>query len=476
MEQTPHIAILPSPGLGHLIPLAEFAKQLVHRHSFSATFIIPTAAPPSSAQTAALESLPKSINYLFLPPITFHDHFEGPEAVTQIALTVIRSLPSFSEVLESLIATTKLVALVVDYLSTEAIHVAKQFCISSYLFSPSPAMALSWCFFFPKLHDQLVSDNYRDLPELVQIPGCVPVHGRDLVVDLVRDRDTVAYKWILHHCRQFSLADGIILNSFMDLEPGPIKALQGDEPGIPPVYPIGPIVRAGSSNPLERSECLQWLDIQPRGSVLFVSFGSGGTLSNDQLNELALGLEVSGHRFLWVVKGPNDSANATYFSVQSQDDPFGFLPNGFMERTKERALLVPSWAPQVEILSHGSTGGFVTHCGWNSVLESVVNGIPLIAWPLFAEQKMNAVMLSEGLKVALRPNMNQNGILGRDEIAEAVKALMEGDEGKMLRNHMLELKEAALKVLSNDGSSTKLLSELAHKWKSVGSILDDQQC
>ncbi|KAF5952858.1 hypothetical protein HYC85_010802 [Camellia sinensis] len=469
MKQTPHVALLPSPGMGHLIPLVEFAKQLVRHHPFSATFIIPTIGPLSSAQTSVLKSLSEPISHLFLPPITFDDHHHL-DPVTQIALTMTRSLPSIRDVFESLIATTNLVAFVVDPLGTDAFDVAKQFCIPSYLLSTSPAMTLSWCFLFPKIQDEMdqtACDKYIDLLEPVQIPGCVPVRVTDLMVHPARDGHSEIYKWILHHCRRFSLADGIILNSFIDLEPGPIKALQGNEPGNPPVYPIGPIVGAGSSSSLERPECLKWLDNQPRGSVLFVSFGSGGTLSNDQLNELALGLEMSGQRFLWVVKIPDDrSANASYLSVQNQDDAIGFLPKGFMERTKERALFIFSWAPQVEVLSHSSTGGFVTHCGWNSILESVVNGVPLIAWPLFAEQKMNAVMLSEGLKVALRPNINQNGIVGREEIAGTVKALMEGDEGKMLRNRMLELKEAALKALSKDGSSTKSLSELAHKWKS----------
>ncbi|KAL7203837.1 hypothetical protein ACSBR2_016982 [Camellia fascicularis] len=130
----------------------------------------------------------------------------------------------------------------------------------------------------------------------------------------------------------------------MDLEEGAIKALQEKEPGKSPVYLIGPLIQTDSSDESqERPECLQWLDGQPSGSVLFVSFGSGGTLSHDQLNELALGLELSGQRFLWVVRSPNDkSANAVFFTPQSQNDPFSFLPEGFLERTKGRGLVVPS--------------------------------------------------------------------------------------------------------------------------------------
>ncbi|WMV11547.1 hypothetical protein MTR67_004932 [Solanum verrucosum] len=211
-----------------------------------------------------------------------------------------------------------------------------------------------------------------------------------------------------------------------------------------------------SGSKVDGSECLTWLDEQPRGSVLYISYGSGGTLSHEQLIEVAKGLEMSEQRFLWVVRCP----------IQDSTNPLEFLPKGFLEKTKGFGLVVPNWAPQTRILSHESTGGFLTHCGWNSTLESVVHGVPLIAWPLYAEQKMNAVMLSEDVKVALRPKVNEeNGIVGRLEIAKVVKGLMEGEEGKGVRSRMKDLKDAAAKVLSEDGSSTKALAELVTKLK-----------
>ncbi|KAG6682298.1 hypothetical protein I3842_13G132600 [Carya illinoinensis] len=256
--------------------------------------------------------------------------------------------------------------------------------------------------------------------------------------------------------------------TFRDLEERVIKALEDEiEAGYPPLYPIGPIIQTGSrtSNEVDGSKCLTWLDNQPGGSVLYVSFGSAGSLSNDQLNELALGLEQSGEKFLWVVRSPNNGpANAVYLSNQSHDlDPIAFLPEGFVERTKGQGLVVPSWAPQVQVLSHGSTGGFLTHCGWNSTLESIMNGTPLIAWPLFGEQRMNAVFLAEDLKVALRPKENEKGVVVREEIAQVIKGLMVGEDGKNARNHMKDLKIAAEKALYPEGSSTRSLSELPFK-------------
>ncbi|KAF5464445.1 hypothetical protein F2P56_014519 [Juglans regia] len=461
-----HVAILPSPGMGHLIPLVEFAKRLVHlKHScINVTFILPTDGPPTKAQRSVLASLPTSINHVFLEPVDLDDVPGGSSIETIISITVARSLPSIREVLKSLAETNKLAALVVDLFGSDAFDVAREFNALPYIFFPSTAMALSLFLYLPKL-DQMVSCEYRDHPELVRIPGCIPIHGKDLL-DPVQDRKNEAYKWLLHHTKRYPMAEGILANSFLELEPGAIKFLQAEEPGKPTVYPVGPLVNMGSSVNVEGCECLQWLDEQPHGSVLFVSFGSGGTLSYHQITELALGLERSEQRFLWVVRSPNDEdSSATFFSAQSQKNPLDFLPKGFVERTKGRGLLIPSWAPQAQVLSHGSTGGFLTHCGWNSILESVVNGIPLIAWPLYAEQKMNAVMLTKDIKVALRPKHNENGIVVREEIARIAKALMEGEEGKGVRSRMKDLKGAASKALSEDGSSTKALSELALKWK-----------
>lgn len=132
------------------------------------------------------------------------------------------------------------------------------------------------------------------------------------------------------------MAEGIILNSFNDLEPGAIKALQDKESGNykPTIYPVGPVVLMDTSNKVddEPSQCLKWLDEQPRGSVLYISLGSGGTLSHVQLIELAIGLEMSEQRFVWVIRCPNDRiASGTYFNVQNSSNPLDFLPNGFLE-------------------------------------------------------------------------------------------------------------------------------------------------
>ncbi|CAI0404721.1 unnamed protein product [Linum tenue] len=164
---------------------------------------------------------------------------------------------------------------------------------------------------------------------------------------------------------------------------------------------------------------------------------------------------MSHQQFLWVVRsGP-----------QSNSNPFNYLPEGFLGRTKGRALLVPSWAPQIQVLGHRATGGFLNHCGWNSTLESILNGVPLISWPLHGDQKMVAVQLVEHLKIALRPIAGEDGLIRREEISKVVRGLMVGEEGLAVRNEMNVLKEAAKNAMSEEGSSTKSLELLVSQWK-----------
>ncbi|KAJ4952406.1 hypothetical protein NE237_029238 [Protea cynaroides] len=405
-QQTTHIVILPSPGMGHLIPFIELAKRLVHLHDFSITFIIPnTNGSSSKAQKVVLDALPKRINSIFLPPVDLDDLDDEDEVKveTHIFLTMFRSIPSLRKIFKDLITATRVVTLVVDQFGTDAFDVAREFNVLPYIFIPTAAMMVSWFFLLPKF-DAIYSCEYRDLPEPVTMPGCIPVHGRDFA-DPAQDRKNEAYKWILHHSKRYRLAEGVIVNTFIDLEPRTIKAMkEGKVPGMPPIYPVGPLTQDGANCESDQY-CLRWLDDQPHGSVLFLSFGSGGALSLEQMTELALGLELSEQRFLWVVRNPSQLAvNTGYIhgGQSTDEDPFPFLPK---------------------------------------------------------------VMLVEDSKVALRLKVGENGVIGRREIARVMKNLMQGEEGKKVRHKMRELKEAAAMVLREDGSCTQSLLEVTQIWK-----------
>ncbi|CAH1424288.1 unnamed protein product [Lactuca virosa] len=464
MEKTHHIAILPSPGMGHLIPMAEFAKRLVKHHPISVTIIIPTTGTPPKAQISVLESLPEYIHHMFLPSVNTEGLSQGARPELLISFIMQSSLSSLRDALISLKSRTNLVALVFDMFGHDSMEVAKEVCLFNFLFFPMNSMALSFTFILPKL-DEETSCEYKDLPEPVKVPGSISFSGRDLMAP-VQIRTDEVYKGYLLLSKRLTLLDGILVNSFEELEEETFRFLHTGAAGQTPIYPIGPLIQSAPSNGLNPHDCIKWLDNQPDGSVVLVSFGSGGTLSLDQIHELALGLETSGHRFLWILRSPDEKAsNASFFTASSQTDPLGFLPEGFLARTVTQGLIVPSWAPQIEILNHKATGGFLTHCGWNSTLESIVHGVPMIAWPLYAEQHMNAKMMTEALCLALRAETDENGMVRKEVIEKVVKELMEGYEGKKISQRMNELKVAATKVLINGGSSMESLSKFAQQLK-----------
>ncbi|XP_014497310.1 UDP-glycosyltransferase 72B1-like [Vigna radiata var. radiata] len=462
MAKTVHIAVVSSPGFSHLVPIVEFTKRLVNlQPNFHVTCIVPSLGSPPESSIAYLKTLPSNIDSIFLPPISKEQFPQGLYMGLQIQLTVTLSLPSIQEVLRSLSSKVRLTALVVDVFAFQVLEFAKELHALSYFYCPGSAMALSLCLHLPKL-DEEVSVEFKDLAEPIKLPGCVPLLGIDLPAP-TQNRSSEAYKSLLERAKAMVIADGIIMNAFLEMEPGAIRALEESVNGKIKLYPVGPITQKGSNN--EDDECLRWLDKQPPCSVLYVNFGSGGTLSQHQIDELALGLELSGQRFLWVLRAPSNLPNAAYLEA-AEEEPLQFLPKGFLERTKEKGLVVASWAPQVQILGHSSVGGFLSHCGWNSTLESVQEGVPLITWPLFAEQRMNAVMLSERLKVALRPRFNEDGIVEKEEIAKVIKCLMKGEIGKGMREKMRTLKDFAAHALK-DGSSKHTLLELASEWENL---------
>ena len=471
MEKTIHIAVVPGVGYSHLFSILQFSKLLVQLHPyFHVTCFIPSLGSLPTDSKSILQTLPSNITCTFLPSVNSKDLPQGATMESQMYLTLNYSLPYLHEALKSLAKEIPLVALVVDCFAVEALSIGKEFNMLSYIYYPTAATTLAWIFYLPKL-DEETSCEYRDIPEPIKIPGCVPIHGRDLM-STTQDRSSQAYKHFLPFVKLLSFADGVLVNSFLEMEMGPISAMKEEGSDNPPVYPVGPIIQTEtkSGDDANGLECLAWLDKQQPCSVLYVSFGSGGTLSHEQIVELAFGLELSNKKFLWVVRAPSSSSSsAAYFSVSTQNDvdPLEFLPCGFIERTKEQGMVIPSWAPQVQILSHRSVSGFLSHCGWNSTLESVVHGVPLITWPLFAEQRMNAVLLSDGLEVGMRPRVYENGIVEREEVAKVIKCLMEGEEGEKLCNNMKELKEAASSAVKEDGSSTKTISQLALKWRNL---------
>jgi len=181
--------------------------------------------------------------------------------------------------------------------------------------------------------------------------------------------------------------------------------------------------------------------------------------------EIAIGLEKSGHRFLWVLRSPPADGETKSSLAKPEPDLDVLLPDGFLDRTRGRGLVVTKWAPQVAVLSHDSVGGFVTHCGWNSILEAVRAGVPMVGWPLYAEQRLNRVLLVEEMKVALALEESEGGFVSADELEKRVRELMDSVSGKGVRERVREMKDCAKAALGEGGTSRVALAELAESWK-----------
>ncbi|XP_057510894.1 7-deoxyloganetic acid glucosyl transferase-like isoform X1 [Actinidia eriantha] len=256
----------------------------------------------------------------------------------------------------------------------------------------------------------------------------------------VADRD---FQMILNETLQIPRAKALILNTFEDLE-GPILAHARSV--CPKIYTIGPLhthlknrlQSPISSNSLweEDSNCMAWLDTQPSRSVIYVSFGSIAMVSRDQLMEFWHGLVNSGKRFLWVVR-PGSVAG----EGESQ------TPTELVEGTRERGYMV-GWAPQEEVLAHEAVGGFLTHSGWNSTLESIVAAVPMICWPWFGDQQINSRFVEEVWKLGL----DMKDTCDRVIIEKMVRDLMD-DRGEEFRQSADRMAELAKKAVREGGSS-----------------------
>lgn len=204
-----------------------------------------------------------------------------------------------------------------------------------------------------------------------------------------------------------------------------------------------------------RHGCLEWLDKQPPKSVLYVSFGTLSSLSDEQVNELAKGLERSGRRFIWVLREADRGDIFAKEEEKEQEAGRNRLLEGFEKRVRGVGVVVRDWAPQLEILAHRSTGGFMSHCGWNSCIESIGNGVPMAAWPMHSDQPSNAVLVAEILRVGIvvREWGRREEVVRSASVESAVRRLMASKEGDEMRKRAEELAVKIKEAVAPRGSS-----------------------
>ncbi|XP_059653388.1 anthocyanidin 3-O-glucosyltransferase 2-like [Cornus florida] len=455
------LLFIPAPGSGHLTAAVEMAKLLVDRDErLSITVIIMKMPSDSKAITqtqSTAEDDNSRIRYMDLPQ-------DSPELKSKVGFGFIDALieSKKTHVRDAAAGITGLAGLVLDMFCTTMIDVADEFGVPSYVFFTSSAASLGFIFHLQSLQD----DQNQDFTELkgsdaeLSVPSfsnSVPIK---VMASLLLENKSECRKF-LDHPRRFRKTKGIIANTFTELESHAVKSLW--DGNTPPVYPVGPVLKLkGDEGTCQQDAIMSWLDDQPPASVVFLCFGSMGCFSEPQVKEIAHALEQSGHRFLWSLRQPPPKGMMLPGEYANPDE---VLPEGFLERTAEIGKVI-GWAPQVAVLSHPAVGGFVSHCGWNSILESVWCGVPMAAWPLYAEQQQNAFeMVRElGLAVEIKMDYRMNSdqpVLTAKEIESKIRLLMMED-GE-IRKKVKEMKEKSREAMMEGGSS----------FISLGHLIDD---
>ncbi|CAN4112172.1 unnamed protein product [Withania somnifera] len=467
-----HFFFFPVMAQGHMIPTLDMAKLVASRGVKATIITTPLNKSVFSKVIQRNKNLGIEIDILLIKfPAVENDLPEDCECLDLIPSD--DKLPNFfnavammEESLEQLIREYRPNCLISDMFLPWTTETAAKFNIPRIVFHGTSYFALSAGDSLrrnkPFKNASSDSDNFviPNLPHEIKLTRLKlsPLEKSDeepvmsQLDNSVRDADSKSY--------------GVIFNSFYELEPDYVehytKVLGRKNWAIGPLSlcnrDIEDKAERGKKSSIDKHECLKWLDSKKPSSIVYVCFGSVANFTTSQLQELALGLEASGQDFIWVVRTYNED----------------WLPKGFEERTKGKGLIIRGWAPQVLILDHESVGAFVTHCGWNSTLEGISAGVPLVTWPVFAEQFLNEKLVTEIMRTgagvgSVQWKRSASEGVKREAIANAIKRVMMSEEAEGFRNRAKAYKEMARQAIEEGGSSYSGLTTLLQDISSYSS-------
>ncbi|XP_027066678.1 UDP-glycosyltransferase 71K1-like [Coffea arabica] len=456
MEKT-QLVFVPAPGIGHLVSTVEFSKRLTERDdrlSIVVLVISSVSAKKMESYTERVAASNTAIQFINIPQAdppsaeflksleNYHALFmENHKSHVKKAIVDLVSEPH-----------TSLAGIVVDLFCSSMIELANELGVPSYVFFTCSAAFLGFMLYLPIHYNQIGREF-----ETSDSDSIIPTYSHPVPTNVVPSfafNKYGGYASFLKHATRFKETKGIIVNTFAELEPHAVNQLKSDSETLP-IYTAGPLLDLeGKRQDSDCERIMKWLDDQPPSSVVFLCFGSMGSFEPDQLAEMAIALEHSGYRFLWAVRSPPSKDDITK-RMGEYSNLSEVLPEGFLERVENRGL-VCGWAPQMEVLAHEAVGGFVSHCGWNSTLESLWYGVPVATWPLYAEQQINAFELVRELGLALELKLdyrteNAKNLVMAEEIEKAIRCLM--DSENPIRGRVKEMKEMSRKAIQNGGSS-----------------------
>ncbi|GAV63597.1 LOW QUALITY PROTEIN: UDPGT domain-containing protein, partial [Cephalotus follicularis] len=386
LSEKPHAVCIPFPAQGHINPMLKLAK-LLHYKGFHITFVYTEFNHKRLLKSRGANSLNSLSSFRFetipdgLPPSDANATQDVPSVCESTSKTC---LAPFRKLLSKLNDTSSsnvppVTCIISDGIMTFTLDAAEELGIPEVIIWTASA-----CGFLAYLHfRQLIDRGYVPLKDY--IPGMKGIRLKDFPSFIrTTDWDDIMLNFFIVETERAKSASAIIINTFVAMEDQFLSVLSSI---LPPIYTVGPLQlllndvpdtdskQFGSNLWKEEPECLEWLDSREPNSVVYVNYGSITVMTPDQLVEFAWGLANSKHTFLWIIRPDLVSGDSA------------ILPP-FLVETKDRALLA-SWCPQEQVLNHPAIGSFLTHSGWNSTIESVCGGVPMISWPFFAEQQTN---------------------------------------------------------------------------------------
>ncbi|CAL5431104.1 unnamed protein product [Camellia sinensis] len=451
----PHAIFIPFPAQGHVNPMMQLAK-LLHSRGFYITFVNTEFNHSRLVQSRGPNSVKDSPFFKFqtIPDGVPPSNPNATQSVTSLLYyTQKHSLAPLRDLirkLNSLEDSPPVSVVISDGIMSFAIEVAEELGIPEFQFwtaSSCGFMAYLQFVELPKraLYENDITNGYLNTL-LDWIPGMKNMRMKDMpsFVRSTNPNDIAFNRW-LEEAQNNLKSHAIVFNAFSEFEHEVLEAITSIFPRIYTVGPLSLLCKSLPENEVnsrrsslwkESNECTDWLDKQGPNSVVYVNFGSIAVMSDKHLEEFAWGLTNSGYPFLWIVRSDLVMGEST------------MLPESFVQETKDRCLIA-SWCPQDQVLSHPSIGVFLTHIGWNSTLEGVCGGVPMICWPFFAEQQVNCryACTTWGIGVEIEHDVK------REQVQDLVSKILEGEEGKKLRNKAMDWKKKAEAAVIEGGSS-----------------------
>ncbi|XP_051146569.1 scopoletin glucosyltransferase-like [Andrographis paniculata] len=465
MGQQLHVVLFPLMAHGHTIPTLEMASLFLSR-GLKAT-IISTNLLGDSIAMAQQSDLHVAVRTLKFPPngSSLPDNISSLDQITTPDLfpKFLHAVELLQEPLEALLQELKPNFLVSDAFLPWTADSAAKFGIPRLAFHGMSSFALCLTdqmhLHKPYMNVESESDTFL-VPNLPHhhtfTPAQVSPHVR-------AGKDSIMGRLMDQVMESIDRSYGVVINSFYELESDYIEHYRNVLGRR--AWPIGPLLLANNINRSSRAhrgkqssidvdECLAWLDSKNTNSVVYMCFGSTATFSPAQLHEKAVGLEASGQDFIWVVR-----------RGKNEEDDEEWLPEGFEERMKGKGLIIRGWAPQLMILDHPAVGAFVTHCGWNSTLEGICAGVPMVTWPAFAEQFFNEKLVTDILKIGVSVGnkiwqRNDSEGVASSAVTKAVQDIMVGEGSAERRQRAKHYKDMARKAVEQGGSSYNNLDDL----------------